>query len=536
MCESVERVIAYRVGQQFDMKLAVAASNRTWMNQTNSQFANRCLPMRIAGQAGWFILNDRLVRAKWSGGTSPKDVLIENTGSAPYAAISHFGEGILTFSIPFLFRTAPGVSMLFRGPANMPKDGIAALEGLVETDWAVASASVNWKFTRPNIWVEFDRDEPICMIVPQQLDSLERVRPCIRDIGENDELNRSHECWRQNCRDFNERLRTREPEAVKLGWQRFYFRGGAPHSGSDQIPEAGAHRNRLRLMEFGESDGSPKVMRIAKPLASGDKRELLTEPQEMPGVTDEGEAQGPSARAPRVRECSQAQNKVPRVGLPRSGESSAEDSVTLTMTWTPERQWIRAEDREFIHDGPICTHPSHDLAHLMIAANGNLLWAPDGDKPAIKIAEYNAVFLEHLLNNTYNCIMQGQDDTQVAFERARQHARRFVENHFAPFPLSAEEAYSQFSYYIDPDRIANLSNYFFEQKKAERADVDFMRKSWHVAVVGNTSPVQQEQNGIVFQALVRGIITRLKPYAAQGSSSGFRVHSTLVDNEPQLQA
>jgi hypothetical protein len=224
------------------------------------------------------------------------------------------------------------------------------------------------------------------------------------------------------------------------------------------------------------------------------------------------------------------------VGLPRSGESSAEDSVTLTMTWTPERQWIRAEDREFIHDGPICTHPSHDLAHLMIAANGNLLWAPDGDKPAIKIAEYNAVFLEHLLNNTYNCIMQGQDDTQVAFERARQHARRFVENHFAPFPLSAEEAYSQFSYYIDPDRIANLSNYFFEQKKAERADVDFMRKSWHVAVVGNTSPVQQEQNGIVFQALVRGIITRLKPYAAQGSSSGFRVHSTLVDNEPQLQA
>ena len=514
MCESVESVVAYRVGHRFDMKLAPAASNRAWMNQTNRQFANRCLPMRIAGQAGWFILNDRPVRAKWSGGMSPRDVLIENTGSAPHAASSHFGEGILTFSIPFLFRTAPGVSILFRGPANMPKDGIGALEGLVETDWAVASASVNWKFTRPDIWVEFDRDEPICMIVPQQLDSLERVKPCVRDIYENDELNRSHECWRQNCREFNERLRTREPVAVKLGWQRFYFRGSAPHSGSDPIPEAGAHRTRLRLMEFGESYGPPKVMRIGKPLANGDTREALT--QEMPGATDKGEAQGRSARAVRVRECSQAQDKVPRAGLPRSGESSVEGSVTLTMTWAPERQLIRAGDLEFVHNGPTCTHPSHDFAHLMIAANGNLLWAPDGDNPTIKIAEYNAIFLEHLLNNTYNCIMQGQDNTQVALERARQHARRFVENHYAPFPLSAEEAYSQFCYHIDPDRIANLSNYFFEQKKAERADVDFMQKSWHLAVAGNNPPVQQDQNGIVFQALVRELIARLKPYAAQG--------------------
>ena len=32
----------------------------------------------------------------------------------------------------------------------------------LETDWAVATASVNWKFTRAETWVEFERDEPIC--------------------------------------------------------------------------------------------------------------------------------------------------------------------------------------------------------------------------------------------------------------------------------------------------------------------------------------------------------------------------------------
>jgi hypothetical protein len=37
----------------------------------------------------------------------------------------------------------------------MPKDAISPLEGLVETDWAVASASVNWMFTRSDTWVEF---------------------------------------------------------------------------------------------------------------------------------------------------------------------------------------------------------------------------------------------------------------------------------------------------------------------------------------------------------------------------------------------
>ena len=74
---------------------------------------------------------------------------------------SHFGEGVITWNIPFLFRTSPGYNLLVRGPSNWIKDGVQALEGIVETDWAVQTFTMDWKFTRPRRWVRFEADEPI---------------------------------------------------------------------------------------------------------------------------------------------------------------------------------------------------------------------------------------------------------------------------------------------------------------------------------------------------------------------------------------
>ncbi len=64
-----------------------------------------------------------------------------------YPATSMFGHGILTFHIPFLVRTHPGYNLLVRGPANMPRDGVSPLEGIVETDWAVATFTMSWQLT-----------------------------------------------------------------------------------------------------------------------------------------------------------------------------------------------------------------------------------------------------------------------------------------------------------------------------------------------------------------------------------------------------
>jgi hypothetical protein len=38
-----------------------------------------------------------------------------------------------------------------------------------------------------------------------------------------------------------------------------------------------------------------------------------------------------------------------------------------------------------------------------------------------------------------------------------------------------------------------------------------MRKSWQIVFNSDTQPTIQEHNGIVFQALVQGLIGRLKP-------------------------
>jgi hypothetical protein len=92
------------------------------------------------------------------------------------------------------------------------------------------------------------------MIVPQRLELLEELQPCIRDISSDPETHQNYIVWRQSFTSFNERLRQREAEAVSLGWQRYYFRGTAPHTGDQAIPEASAHRTRLKLRTFAESE------------------------------------------------------------------------------------------------------------------------------------------------------------------------------------------------------------------------------------------------------------------------------------------
>ena len=56
--------------------------------------------------------------------------------------------------------------MLVSGPANTPKANIYALEGLVETDWAPMSFTMNWKFTVPDLAVLFKAGEAIARSSP----------------------------------------------------------------------------------------------------------------------------------------------------------------------------------------------------------------------------------------------------------------------------------------------------------------------------------------------------------------------------------
>lgn len=244
---------AYCINRYLDMPLVPAFLNRDWMEATDKRYANRCLPLLIANQAGWMLLSAHELVITWTGGNSTASVYVEVVkGDPPWPASSHFGYGIVTWHVPYLFRTPPGYNLLARGPANLPKDGIFPLEGIIETDWSYATFTMNWKMTRANQSVTFQVGDPICMLVPQRRGELEAFRPEIRNLETAPGLHQDFEAWSQGRDLFNTELHRPGSEAAKQGWQKHYFRGIAP--GAQPMPE---HQTKLRLRPFADCEPQP---------------------------------------------------------------------------------------------------------------------------------------------------------------------------------------------------------------------------------------------------------------------------------------
>jgi hypothetical protein len=246
-------LIAYRVTEWPAMKLVTAPRTREWMDATRNRFANRCLPLLMANQAGWWVLNSHPIRVTWTGGWDPACVKIQSLdGSSHYPASGHFGEGVLTFNLPFLFRTPPGVNLHVKGPANLLKDGIQALEGVIETDWSISTFTMNWKFTRTNWPITFEKDEPICMVSPQQRGYIESFDPRVRDVRDDPQTAIAYQKWAASRSSFIEAVKSPESLAAQEKWQKHYFKGldidGRP---------AAEHQSKLELKEF--EDTGPAV-------------------------------------------------------------------------------------------------------------------------------------------------------------------------------------------------------------------------------------------------------------------------------------
>jgi hypothetical protein len=240
------QLTAYALNHYRKMPLVPASSDRPWMKAADQHFPNRCLPLLIANQSGWFLLNTHKIRVTWIGWNDIESLQVEMlSGEPPCLAISHFGHGILTWTVPYLFRTPPGYNLLVRGPANWPKDGIYPLEGVVETDWSEATFTMNWKMTRPVQRVIFDEGEPIALLVPQRRGELETFQPEIRAIEDVPELHQGYQQWSQSRDSFNAGLRQPGSKEVKQGWQKHYFQG--VHLTKTPGPE---HQTKLKLRDF----------------------------------------------------------------------------------------------------------------------------------------------------------------------------------------------------------------------------------------------------------------------------------------------
>ncbi len=241
-----KKIVAYSINPNMNMELVPASQERTWMDATRMRFAYRCLPLLIANQHGWWILNNHKFKAMWDGTDGPESIRIKYAKGAkePFSALSHFGHGVLTFSLPYLFRTPPGYNMVVRGPSNMPKDGIAALDGIVETDWNVATFTMNWLFTRSHYPVIFEAAEPICMIYPVKRGEVEQFDGEIRPIADAPDVEEAYTNWSQSRNRFNEQLHVPDSEEGRQGWQKEYFQGAMGSAKNE------SHQTRLNVRKF----------------------------------------------------------------------------------------------------------------------------------------------------------------------------------------------------------------------------------------------------------------------------------------------
>jgi hypothetical protein len=239
------------------------------MDQSHQRAAYRCLPLAIANQAGWVVPCPAGFTATWDGNPAPDAVrlVFDPPGGKPAAAdpfapivvsmadsepaagdariSSHFGNGVVTFSVPYLFRTPRGINLWVKGPANHIKDGVQPLEGIVETDWLPATFTMNWKLTRPRHPVRFERGEPVCMVVPVPRGLAEGLEPVYLPLEADPELAREYREWEASRVAFNSDLAVSEPAAVRRGWQRDYMKGRTVLGA-----EATEHQTRLHLREF----------------------------------------------------------------------------------------------------------------------------------------------------------------------------------------------------------------------------------------------------------------------------------------------
>ena len=204
-------ITAYEVVEE-PMPIRTAERRRDWIDALPSRFGYRCLPL--------------------DGEPSP-------------LVGSHFGHGVLTITLGYLFRTTKAHNLWVKGPANQPKDGIAALEGIIETDWAPYTFTMNWQFTRKRHKVRFEKDEPIATVVPYPRHYIGKFDPVQKNLNENPKLYQQYVQWREDRLKFNKDLVEGDEEAREQGWQRTYMKG---EDGAGQV--FAGHETKLRIRDF----------------------------------------------------------------------------------------------------------------------------------------------------------------------------------------------------------------------------------------------------------------------------------------------
>ena len=207
-----------------------AQARREWMDRTPDRYAYRCVPLSAANTMGWEILSPVTCEFLWNGLTPPDQLFIYQLKKERFGPRSHFGSGVVTWELPFLFQTPPNFGMVVCGPANHDHAHITPMDGFVRTDWLPFPFTVNWRITAKGESIRFERGEPIARVFPFPLTVLEQTPLELRDLADNPTLQRQFNEWstqRRAC--YQQRQKQTATGSSELcresGWRKNYVRG-----------------------------------------------------------------------------------------------------------------------------------------------------------------------------------------------------------------------------------------------------------------------------------------------------------------------
>ncbi len=197
-------ITAYEIhpGEGEGWTLRPASQKREWMSM-NGNHAYRCLPLVAANHMGWVIECPVGFTAVWDGNTTDK---IEREQALQFTfdeeperwskrINGHFGNGIISFGLPWLFHTDENVGIIVRGPTNYWKENTSPLDGFTETWWLPFRFTMNWKVLKADIPVRFEKGEPLCLVYPYETRMVSDVTAEIRPITDNPDLKEEYDRW-----------------------------------------------------------------------------------------------------------------------------------------------------------------------------------------------------------------------------------------------------------------------------------------------------------------------------------------------------
>ena len=231
---------------------------RDWMNATPNRHAYRCLPLTIINQTGWWIKNPIGFTATWRGSMAPGsiDFRFDSRETCWKESInSQFGEGIITWNTPFLFRTKPeGSRLLICGPTNYFRKNAHPLTALIESDWMTMSFTMNYKIMASDESVRFEAGEPLFQVIPLVSNvcaDLETAEVSYQRLADDPEMYRAYMDWSDGRRKFHESKANNEVRPDQ--WQKDYFQGRPP-SGRE-VPQD--HKTKVK---------PPRIIDLSQPV------------------------------------------------------------------------------------------------------------------------------------------------------------------------------------------------------------------------------------------------------------------------------